>query len=65
MSDENFRLLLGAVIIVGAMIMVIKVDIKENKIFSTIVGFLGGFITMIGNAAGPILDIYFLAMGFD
>ena len=65
LSDENFRLLLGAVIIVGAMIMVIKVDIKENKIFSTIVGFLGGFITMIGNAAGPIMAIYFLAMGFD
>ena len=43
----------------------IKVDIKENKIFSIIVGFLGGFITMIGNAAGPIMSIYFLSMGFN
>jgi hypothetical protein len=45
--------------------MVIKVDIKENNLFSIAVGFLGGFITMIGNAAGPIMSIYFLSMGFD
>jgi len=64
-SDENFRLLLGVVIIAGAVIMIIKVDIKENKMFSIIVGFLGGFITMIGNAAGPIMSIYFLSMGFN
>jgi hypothetical protein len=44
---------------------VIKVEIKERKIFSIIVGFLGGFVTMIGNAAGPIMSIYFLSMGFN
>ena len=65
LSDEDFRLLLAGVIIAGAVMMIIKVDIKENKIFSIVVGFLGGFITMIGNAAGPIMSIYFLAMGFD
>ena len=64
-SDEYFQLLLGIVIISGALMTVIKVDIKENKIFSIIVGFLGGFITMIGNAAGPIMSIYFLSMGFE
>jgi hypothetical protein len=64
-SDEHFQLLLGIVIISGALMTVIKVDIKENKIFSIIVGFLGGFITMIGNAAGPIMSIYFLSMGFN
>ena len=65
LSDVDFQFLLGAVIISGALIMVIKVDIKENKLFSIAVGFLGGFITMIGNAAGPIMSIYFLSMGFD
>ena len=65
LSDENFRLLLGGVIIAGAVMMIIKVDIKENKIFSIVIGFLGGFITMIGNAAGPIMSIYFLSMGFN
>jgi hypothetical protein len=65
LSDVYFQFLLGAVIISGALIMVIKVDIKENNFFSIAVGFLGGFITMIGNAAGPIMSIYFLSMGFD
>ena len=65
LSDVYFQFLLGSVIISGALIMVIKVDIKENNLFSIAVGFLGGFITMIGNAAGPIMSIYFLSMGFD
>ena len=65
LSDVDFQFLLGAVIISGALIMVIKVDIKENNLFSIAVGFSGGFITMIGNAAGPIMSIYFLSMGFD
>ena len=65
LSDEDFRLLLAGVIIAGAVMMIIKIDIKENKIFSIVIGFLGGFITMIGNAAGPIMSIYFLSMGFD
>tara|TARA_B110000438_G_scaffold25963_1_gene24573 strand:- start:605 stop:1294 length:690 start_codon:yes stop_codon:yes gene_type:complete len=65
LSDVYFQFLLGAVIISGALIMIIKVDIKENKLFSVAVGFLGGFVTMIGNAAGPIMSIYFLSMGFD
>ena len=64
-ADEYFQLLLGIVIISGALMMVIKVEIKENKLFSIIVGFLGGFVTMIGNAAGPIMSIYFLSMGFN
>ena len=42
-----------------------KIYIKDNNLFSIAVGFLGGFITMIGNAAGPIMSIYFLSMGFD
>ena len=64
-SDEYFQLLLVIVIISGVLMTVIKVEIKERKIFSIIVGFLGGFITMIGNAAGPIMSIYFLSMGFN
>ena len=64
-SDEYFQLLLVIVIISGVLMTVIKVEIKERKIFSIIVGFLGGFVTMIGNAAGPIMSIYFLSMGFN
>ncbi len=37
-------------------------NIPQNKVFSNSVGFLAGFSTMIGNLAGPISNIYFLAM---
>ena len=65
LSDEYFSFLLVTIIVGGAGMMIININVKENKIFSIIIGFLGGFITMIGNAAGPIMSIYFLALGFD
>ena len=38
--------------------------VPTNKLFSSGTGFLAGFTTMIGNLAGPISNIYFLAMRF-
>lgn len=64
-SDMHFQILLGAIIISGALMMIIKIDVKRNKSLSLLVGFFGGFITMVGNAAGPIMSIYFLSMGFE
>jgi len=39
-------------------------NIPTNKFFGISTGFLAGFTTMIGNLAGPISNIYFLAMRF-
>ena len=39
-------------------------NIPKNKLFAGITGFLVGFTTIIGNLAGPISNIYFLAMRF-
>ena len=64
-SDAQFQVLLGLIIIAGALMTMIKIDVKQNKGLSIITGFLGGFITMVGNAAGPIMSIYFLSMGFE
>tara|TARA_B100000902_G_scaffold223665_1_gene212487 strand:+ start:2422 stop:3141 length:720 start_codon:yes stop_codon:yes gene_type:complete len=64
-SDIHFQILLGAIIISGALMTLIKIDVKRNKSLSILIGFLGGFITMVGNAAGPIMSIYFLSMGFE
>ena len=43
---------------------------KENKWmkkwwYSALFGLLGGFTTMIGNAAGPVLSVYLLSMRKD
>ena len=64
-SDLHFQILLGIIIASGAFMTFVKIDVKRNKSLSIFVGFLGGFITMVGNAAGPIMSIYFLSMGFE
>ena len=64
-SDLYFQILLGIIIASGAFMTFVKIDVKRNKSLSILVGFLGGFITMVGNAAGPIMSIYFLSMGFE
>jgi len=39
-------------------------NIPKNKFFAAIMGSSAGFATMIGNLAGPISNIYFLAIRF-
>ncbi len=57
-----------AVIVIGSILIMIYTEnrssnsIPKNKLFSSGAGFLAGFTTMVGNLAGPISNIYFLAM---
>ena len=67
-SDSTFNYLLAALVIVGIMILVWrdirskKLKIPESKWFAASLGSLGGFATMIGNAAGPVMALYLLSM---
>lgn len=67
-NDQQFKLLMACIILVGLVIMVwrerknTEIAIPHNWMFSSIAGLLGGFSTMIGNAAGPVMAIYFLSM---
>lgn len=66
-SDEVFTLLLAAIIILGTILLIAN-DLRKSKTvpnhwwFSGIMGTAGGFTTMIGNAAGPIMSLYMLSM---
>ncbi len=40
-------------------------DVPHHPAFIVGMGFLGGFGTTLGNVAGPIMTIYFLARGLD
>lgn len=40
-------------------------DVPHHPAFVITMGFLGGFGTTLGNVAGPIMTIYFLARGLD
>ena len=68
-NPDQFRFLLAVIIILGSTLMVFNFRnpnfIKPNRMTAVIAGFLGGFTTMIGNAAGPVMSVYFLAMGFE
>ncbi len=67
-DEENFKFILSATVLLGAFLLVFqkteKNSEKTSKFFTIFVGLLGGFSTMVGNAAGPIMTIYFLSMGF-
>mgnify|MGYP003634716727 FL=1 len=68
-SEMLFKRLMAIIIIVSVLIMFYSESRKSNKVptnklFSSGTGFLAGFTTMIGNLAGPISNIYFLAMRF-
>ena len=65
---QAFRYLMGGCILAGLIVMIIN-DLrgKEKPLpsawwFSAIFGIAGGFSTMIGNVAGPIMAVFLLSM---
>lgn len=66
-SEVLFKKLM-AIIIIGSVLVLFYSEnrksskIPTSKIFSSSAGLLAGFTTMIGNLAGPIANIYFLAI---
>ncbi|MEA3462923.1 MAG: sulfite exporter TauE/SafE family protein [Bacteroidota bacterium] len=67
-SDDTFNKLLAALVIGGIAILVWR-DLRSDKLkiptsrwFAGGMGLLGGFSTMIGNAAGPVMALYLLSM---
>ncbi len=67
-SDATFNHLLAALVITGIVILVWrdfrseKMKIPKSKWFAATLGSVGGFATMIGNAAGPVMALYLLSM---
>jgi len=66
-SDVVFTRLIAAVVILGIVLMIWqdlqkKVKVPDYWWFSMGLGLLGGFVTMIANAAGPIMALYLLSM---
>jgi uncharacterized protein len=67
-SDELFRNMMAIAVIICLVVILYfdffgkKIDLSEFPLLSKLTGFAGGFATMIGNAAGPIFDVYLLSM---
>ena len=70
-SDSVFKKLIASVVIIVLIFMLVKEisgrELKANNTWylNAAIGILGGFSTMIGNAAGPILAVYFLSLDLD
>lgn len=67
-SDGTFKIVMAVFILGGIPIMIARERIKDieplkgNWFWGGFFGITGGFSTMIGNAAGPIMSLYLLAM---
>lgn len=67
-SGNQFRILLSVLVIAGLVIMAGRDLMKKSETvpthpaFAILLGILGGFGSMAGNAAGPIFAVYLLAM---
>ena len=67
-NNNQFRIILISIVWIMLILMVINdlrkksdIVIPEKKTFTALMGFSGGFATMIGNAAGPVFNLYFLS----
>jgi len=68
LPDAEFKRLLGAVVLVLLALMVWQ-EVRKDKTsvprgwwFPALAGLVAGFTTMVGNAAGPVMVLYLLAM---
>lgn len=68
-NARQFSAILSAIVILMLLMMILNDILKkkdgnipDNKGFAAIMGVSGGFATMIGNSAGPLFNLYFLAM---
>lgn len=66
-DDEVFKMMMAVIIIINLMVMLWlerghKKDVPDFAWFAVLVGILAGFTSMVGNLAGSVMAIYFLAM---
>lgn len=67
-SDHIFTTLIAIIVISSLALMVwqevkgLSARLTGNRFFSMTFGLLGGFSTMIGNAAGPVMNVYLLSI---
>ena len=67
-SDRQFKIIIAVSVLIFLVIMIWLEKRKDETAIpnywwiTAIVGLAGGFTTMIGNAAGPVMTVYFLSI---
>jgi len=66
-NDDTFRNIIAILIIMSLAIIIFfdffgkKINFSKSPILSAFTGLIGGFASMIGNAAGPIFNLFLLS----
>lgn len=67
-NDRQFKMIIAFSVLICLVIMVwleqrqSEVAIPNQWWFTALIGLAGGFTTMVGNAAGPVMTVYFLSI---
>lgn len=67
LDDDAFQQILAWIVIIGLILLVLQESrppsqkVIQHPVVATSAGLLGGFTTMVGNAAGPVMSVYLLA----
>jgi len=68
-NNNQFRVVMMTVVWIMLILMILNdirskkgSEIPESPLVASLLGLAGGFATMIGNSAGPVFTLYFLAM---
>lgn len=66
-TERQARLLIGAIVLSLSLAQVVRRQMKGHETehgawFAPTIGILAGFTTLVANAAGPLMAVYFLAM---
>jgi hypothetical protein len=66
-DDEMFKMIMAVIIVASVSLMLWlerghKEEIPDYAWFAALIGIVGGFSSMVGNLAGPIMAVYFLSM---
>ena len=70
-DDRFFGKVIAGIVMLGLIISVVRelrnnpVGLHDRKWLAAPLGIAGGFSSMIGNAAGPMMTMYMLALGLD
>lgn len=67
LDDETFGTILAWIVIIGLVLLIWQEykpptqSIVRHPLITSITGLAGGFTTMVGNSAGPVMSVYLLA----
>jgi uncharacterized membrane protein YfcA len=67
-SDNLFKLWMAGIVFGSLLLMILQTKgfvnekMIQHPVFASVIGLLGGFSTMIGNAAGPVMSVYLLGL---